>query len=119
MSAARIIGQLCADLNSVCERVDACNAHLAYLDEITPTRGEQRDEYEQLCRHVQWMHDALCTLDENLVNAYRNLDHLERVPHPIKLASEVHNATRTDTMQATRSGAQTPAIGNAGKGVTA
>lgn len=72
---ARLAGELCHDLNSLGERIDACNSHLAYLDELMPPRGEQRDEFDQLCTHVQWMHDALCTADERLVTAYRLIDH--------------------------------------------
>lgn len=77
---ARIIGRLCADLNTFGERIEACKAHAWYLDELMPPRGEQRDEFDALKHHLQWMLDAFCTLDEALVTAYREIDHLERVP---------------------------------------
>lgn len=78
----RLIGELCRDLNTLGESIEACRAHLWYLDEITPTRGEQRDELEGLYRHIQWMHDAFCDADERLVNAYRIIEQRQRVPNP-------------------------------------
>jgi len=116
---SRILAQAIHTLAPIGASLTDCATHLASMAELLPKRGELNIEFERLVEIIARIHDRYIDADEALLAAITQLEHDRLVPTPQPLLNELAATTSESRMQATRSGASTPAIGNARKGVTA
>ena len=87
LDLARIAAGLSLDLHPIGSRLTDCAAHLAYMRDLLPARGELVDEFRALVQHLVWIENAYHAADEKLTQAAYLIDHHQRVPNPRPLAS--------------------------------
>lgn len=75
---SRIISQATHNLAPIGTALTNCAAHLAYMKELLPQRGELVEEHAALETAIAWIINTYHDADEALLAAYEELEQLER-----------------------------------------
>ena len=84
---SRTLAETIRDLAPIGTALIDAAARLAYMRDLMPPRGDLAAEFRELVTTLAWIERAYRDADERLLNAYRLLEHAERVPHPQPLSA--------------------------------